>query len=102
MFFQKISEKAYLKMRGRLKHVHDCILKTGSLAPPCPSGGPHFSMKRLIPVDASNPPSGHAQPMDLSELLEPSRPPDSALVDLIERAFLERQIDGQKADLASL
>ena len=38
--------------------------------------------------------------MDLSELLEQSRPPDSELVDLIEWAFLEGQIDGEKADLA--
>jgi hypothetical protein len=37
---------------------------------------------------------------DLSELLEQTRPPDSELVDLIERAFLEGQIDGQDADLA--
>ena len=37
---------------------------------------------------------------DLSELLKHSRPPDPDLVDLIERAFLERQIDGQRADLA--
>jgi len=38
--------------------------------------------------------------MDLSELLEQSRPPDSELVDLIEQAFLEGQIDGKTADLA--
>ena len=38
--------------------------------------------------------------MDLSELLELTRPPDSELVDLIEQAFLEGQIDGKKADLA--
>ncbi len=39
---------------------------------------------------------------DLPELLEASRPPDPELVDLIEQAFLEEQIDGQKADLAYL
>ncbi len=39
---------------------------------------------------------------DLSELLEQTRPPDPDLVDLIEQAFLEGQIDGQKADLAYL
>ena len=39
---------------------------------------------------------------DLSELLERTRPPDAELVDLIEQAFLEGQIDGQKADLAYL
>ena len=39
---------------------------------------------------------------DLSELLEQTRPPDSELVDLIEKAYLEGQIDGQTADLAYL
>ncbi len=39
---------------------------------------------------------------DLSELLERTRPPDPEMVDLIEQAFLEGQIDGQKADLAHL
>ena len=39
---------------------------------------------------------------DLSEILEQSRPPDPELVDLIEQAFIEGQIDGQKADLAYL
>ncbi len=39
---------------------------------------------------------------DLSELLEQTRPPDPELVDLIEQAFLEGQIDGHKADLAYL
>ena len=29
-------------------------------------------------------------------------PPDSELVDLVERAFLDGQIDGHKADLAYL
>jgi hypothetical protein len=38
--------------------------------------------------------------MGLTELLELSRPPDSEPVDLIERAFLEGQIDGSRADLA--
>ncbi len=37
---------------------------------------------------------------DLSEILERTRPPDPELVDLIEQAFLEGQIDGFKADLA--
>jgi hypothetical protein len=40
--------------------------------------------------------------LDLRELLEQTRPPDEELVDLIERAFLEGQIDGQKVDLAHL
>ena len=37
---------------------------------------------------------------DLAEILEQTRPPDPELVDLIEQAFLEGQIDSQKADLA--
>ncbi len=36
---------------------------------------------------------------DLSELLEQTRPPDEELVDLIERAFLEGQIDGKRVYL---
>ena len=39
---------------------------------------------------------------DLSELLEQTRPPDPDLVDLIEQALIEWQIDSQKADLAYL
>ncbi len=39
---------------------------------------------------------------ELPQLLEVSRPPDPELVDLIEQAFLEGQIDGQRADLAYL
>ena len=37
---------------------------------------------------------------DLPSLLQTSRRPDPELVDLIERAFLDAQIDGDKADLA--
>lgn len=64
--------------------------------------GPHFDRKSLNFDKASNPRSGHAYRMscDLSELLEQTWPPDPELVDLIERAFLEGQINGQKADLA--
>ncbi len=39
---------------------------------------------------------------DLSEILEQTRPPDPELVDLIEQAFLEGQIDTRKAELAYL
>ena len=39
---------------------------------------------------------------ELPYLLEVSRPPDPELVDLIEQAFLEGQIDSQKAELAYL
>ena len=39
---------------------------------------------------------------DLSELLEQTRPPDPDLVDLIEQAFIDGQIDGQVAELAYL
>ena len=37
---------------------------------------------------------------DLSELLERTEPPDPEIVDLIAKAYLEGQIDGQTADLA--
>ncbi len=37
---------------------------------------------------------------DLPYLLEASRPPDPELVDLIEQAFLEGQINSQKAGIA--
>ena len=62
----------------------------------------HFGKNRLVFRPASKPQSDHAQRMsfDLSELLERTRPPDAELVDLIEKAFLEGQIDGLKADLA--
>ena len=39
---------------------------------------------------------------NLSEILEQTRPPDAELVDLIEQAYLEAQIDGLQADLAYL
>ena len=37
---------------------------------------------------------------ELPRLLEASMPPDEEMVDLIQRAFLEGQIDGLKADMA--
>ena len=40
--------------------------------------------------------------MDLCELVQQCRPPDPELVDLIEWAYLEGQIDGEEADLAYL
>ena len=39
---------------------------------------------------------------DLSELLERARPSGPELIDLIEQAYLEGQIDGKKADQAYL
>ncbi len=38
----------------------------------------------------------------LPYLLEASRPPDPGLVNLIEQAFIQGQIDSDKADLAYL
>jgi hypothetical protein len=37
---------------------------------------------------------------DLPYLVEVSRPPDPEFVDLIEQAYLEGQIDSEKADFA--
>ena len=59
----------------------------------------------LIVITVHNPDmlaGWYAFNVDLAELLEQSRPPDSELVDLIEQAFLEGQIDSQTADLAYL
>ena len=39
---------------------------------------------------------------ELPNLLQESMPPDPELVDLIEQAFLEGQIDGLRAELAYL
>ena len=36
----------------------------------------------------------------MEELLRAAMPPDEELVDLIEKAYLDGQIDGVKADLA--
>jgi len=36
---------------------------------------------------------------ELPNILEETRPPDPDMVDMIERAFNEAQIDGQKADM---
>ncbi len=39
---------------------------------------------------------------DLSVILEQTRPPDPELVDLIEQAYLEGQIDSERAEMAYL
>ena len=39
---------------------------------------------------------------NLSELLEQTRPPDPDMVALIEQAFIEGQIDSDRAELAYL
>jgi len=67
--------------------------------------GPHLSRKSIVSRRASHAYIGHALWMsclrcELPRLLEESRPPDPELVDLIEQAFLEGQIDGLPADLA--
>ena len=50
-------------------------------------------------------PASHTRQMsciecDLTEILEESRLPDPEMIDLIEKAFLEGQIDGLDADSA--
>ena len=62
-------------------------------------------MDCLIIGRASSPCPGHAWMMlcldrDLADLLEQTMPPDPELVDLIEWAFLDGQIDAVRADLA--
>ncbi len=39
---------------------------------------------------------------DLSEILDQTRPPDTELVDLLEQAFIDGQIDSKRAELAYL
>ena len=70
------------------------------MPPPPPFDGTHFNRKCLNSDKAVNAKPGHACRMDLSRLLEQSRPPDEEPVDLFEWAFLAGQIDGTRADLA--
>ncbi len=39
---------------------------------------------------------------ELPKILEETRPPDPDMVDMIERAFIEGQIDGEVQELAYL
>ena len=86
---------------------HDDIHVNG-FCPPYPLWrGPHFGMNRPVSNGAIYPQSVQAHRMlclhcDIAELLEASRPPDPELVDLIEQAFLEGQIDSRKSELAYL
>ena len=62
-------------------------------------------IKRLVSHRAITPGLHHALRMpclecELPKLLDASRPPDPELVDLIEQAFIDGQIDSQKAKLA--
>ncbi len=62
----------------------------------------HLEGNCLVSEGESHPNAGHAVQMtclhsDINKILEASRPPDPELVDLIEQAFLEGQIDGLKA-----
>ena len=66
-----------------------------------------FSTNRPEIEPPIRPVSGHARMMsclecDLPELQEETRPPDPEFVDLIDQAFLEGQIESQRADLAYL
>ncbi len=77
------------------------------MPPPAPPDETHFSKNCRITDKALDLQSGHAHSMsciqcELANLLLESMPPDPDLVDLIEQAFIEGQIDGQKADLAYL
>ena len=69
--------------------------------------GPHFSRFRQVSRVGRSWHSDHPYTMsclhcDLPEILELIRPPDPDIVDLIEQALLEGQIDRLKADLAYL
>ena len=45
-------------------------------------------------------PEPGTHPPGMEELLRAAMPPDEEMVDLIEQAFLEGQIDGESEDLA--
>ena len=69
--------------------------------------GTRFFQFRLISANEYGLQASHAGRMscvqcDLTELLEESRPPDAEMLDLIEKAFLEGQIDGLTAELAHI
>jgi hypothetical protein len=65
---------------------------------PPPLDGTHIRVYRLIiDLDALE---GWCQAVRMEELLRASAPPDEDMVDLIEWAFLEGQIDGPSEDLA--
>ena len=78
-----------------------------SLPLPTPLDGTHFCTNWLVSDGALSSRVGHAHRMpclqcELPRILEETRPPDPDMVDMIEQAFLEGQIDGQKAELAYL
>ena len=111
LFFKKILEsdagliKGPLFLQKFVKRDHDYYWGNDFCPRGTPMYGTHFSKNRPFSDHASNPQSGHARRMsclhcDLSETLEQTRPPDPESVDLIEQAFIEGQIDSQKADLA--
>jgi hypothetical protein len=65
---------------------------------PAPLDGTHIRLYRLI-IDLDTL-EGWCQANGVEELLRAAMPPDEQMLDLIERAFLEGQIDGRRADLA--
>ena len=77
------------------------------LPPPPPLDGTLFNTNWPNSVDERHQQVIHARGMfcfqcELSNLLLDSMPPDPDLVDLIEWAFIEGQIDGKQAELAYL
>jgi hypothetical protein len=104
IFHKKTFRKSFFVFVRALQASSLRYSRIGFLPPPPPLDGTHFSTNSLNSDKAVDAQPGHACRMscDLSELLEQSRPPDKELVDLIEQAFLEGQIDGQRADPAHL
>ncbi len=101
-FEKKFQKRPFLKLQLHDKQGHD-VIRQNEVCSPAPLGmGPISVRKGPVSDHASNPQSGHACRMsclhcDLSEILEETTPPDPELVDLIEKAFLEGQIDSQGA-----
>ena len=101
------------KIKKRPPFVFERPRQTGSwrymresfLPPPPLSDGTHFFSKRAVSFNEYHSRPGHAERMsclqcEFPNILLESMPPDSELVDLIELAFIEGQIDSEKADLA--
>lgn len=77
------------------------------MPPGTPPDGTHFDERTTVSERVIDFPTCDTRWMpylhyDLSALIDQTVPPDSELLDLIECAYLEGQIDGLTADLAHL
>lgn len=89
------------------EHPHRDNAKTVFLGVPVALDGTHFGLKCFVSEDAAKAPGSHASQMEclhceLPDLLERRQLPDEEMLDLIEQAFLEGQIDGEEMNRACL